>query len=191
MGNYIGWADGEGTVQSIILRVTRVLTPDGELVTVPNTVLTEETITRPYRWERYRIVEPVGIDYEDDMADAIARLEAATEDLDVIADAPTPKVYIDELAPDSVVIDVHYWIEDPGPADVFAVRSAYAEEIKTRLDAAGITINPPSKRDLQANSRSMTAPNESTLSSPNGCGRTQVRSRAETDFIGYGFDPFR
>jgi small-conductance mechanosensitive channel len=123
VGDYIEWADGGGTVQSITLRVTRVLTPDGELVTVPNTTLTGQAITRPYGRKRRRIVERVGIAYEADVSEALDLLTAATDAVDDIEAGPTPKAYVDEFGGDAVVLRVHYWIADPKHLDVFAVRS--------------------------------------------------------------------
>ena len=149
VGNYIEWADGEGTVQSITLRVTRVLTPSGELVTVPNTMLTGQAITRPYGRGRRRIVDHVGVAYEDDVSDALDHLTAATESVAGIENEPTPKAYVDDFGSDAVVVRVHYWINDPRRKDVFGVRSAYARAVKQRLDDAGITISPASKRELQ------------------------------------------
>jgi len=149
VGNYIEWADGEGTVQSITLRVTRVLTPDGGLITVPNTTLTGQAITRPYGRKRRRIVERVGIAYEDDVSGALGVLTDVTDAVDDIEAEPTPKAYVDEFGGDAVVLRVHYWIENPRRRDVFAVRSAYARAVKDRLEAADITISPASKRDLQ------------------------------------------
>ncbi|WP_435069022.1 mechanosensitive ion channel family protein [Haloplanus sp. C73] len=149
VGNYIEWADNEGTVQSITLRVTRVLTPDGELVTVPNTVLTGQAITRPYGRGRRRVVEHVGIAYEADVSDTLDHLTAATEAIEGIEGEPTPKAYVDDFGSDAVVIRVHYWISDPRKRDVFGIRSAYARAVKRRLDDAGIAISPASKRELQ------------------------------------------
>jgi len=148
VGDYIEWADGKGTVQSITLRVTRVLTLDGELITVPNTALTSQAITRPYGRGRRRLVEHVGIAYEADVSDALEHLTAAAVAVDDIVAEPTPKAYVDELGDDAVVLRVHYWIEDPRRRDIFGVKSAYAREAKRRLDEAGITISPASKREL-------------------------------------------
>jgi small-conductance mechanosensitive channel len=77
VGDFIEWAEGEGTVQSITLRVTRVRTPDGELVTVPNTMLAEQAIARRYGDGSHRIVEHVGLSYDDDVDGALAVLESA------------------------------------------------------------------------------------------------------------------
>jgi small conductance mechanosensitive channel len=149
VGDYIEWADREGTVQSITLRVTRILTPNGELVTVPNTVLTGQAITRPYGRGRRRIVEHVGVAYEADVSEALDHLTAATDAVDDIVAEPTPKAYVDDFGGDAVVCRVHYWIEDARRRDIFGIRSAYARAVKRRLDDAGITISPASKRELQ------------------------------------------
>jgi small-conductance mechanosensitive channel len=148
VGDYIEWQGGEGTVRSITLRVTRVQTLDGEYVTVPNTVLTSQAITRPYGQRRYRIVDHVGIAYEDDVDEAITHLEAAAAELERVLPAPEPTVYVDEFGSDAVVLRVQFWVGDPRRSDIFQIRSEYAKSVKRRLDAAGITISPPSKREL-------------------------------------------
>ncbi len=149
VGDYIEWADGEGVVQSIALRVTRVETPDGELVTIPNTILTSKELIRPYGRGNSRIIQKIKLAYDDDIADTISHLEAVANDIESILSSPQPAVYIDQLGDDAVIVRVHYWIEDPNRRDIFAVRSAYASAVKHRLENAEITISPPAKRDLQ------------------------------------------
>ncbi|WP_338737721.1 mechanosensitive ion channel family protein [Haloplanus salilacus] len=149
VGDYIKWGDTEGTVQSITLRVTRVLTPNGELVTVPNTTLTSGAVTRPFGRGRHRVVERVGLAYEADVADALDHLTDAASAVEGIESAPTPKAYVDDLGSDAVVVRVYYWIEDPRRRGIFEIRSRYARTVKERLDAAGIEISPASKRELR------------------------------------------
>lgn len=149
VGNYIEWPDGEGIVRSITLRVTRVHTPEGKLITVPNTVLTSQAIARPFGQGRQRVVERIEIAYEDDVGEALEQLRTATEGIEGIAEGPSPNAYVEEFGPDSVAVDVHYWIEDPLQRDLFAVRSAYARAAKARLEEAGITISPASKQELE------------------------------------------
>lgn len=149
VGNYIQWANGEGTVRSITLRVTRVQTVDGELTTIPNTVLTGQEITRPYGRGRFRVVDHVGLAYEDDVERGLELLVEAAGDVPEIVAEPNPEAYVDEFGSDAVVARVHYWVDRPRDRDIFAVRSKYAQAAKTRLDDAGITIAPASKRTLQ------------------------------------------
>jgi small-conductance mechanosensitive channel len=148
VGDYIEFDDRQGTVQSITLRVTRVLTPGGELVTVPNERLTSQAVTRPYGRGRHRIVDRIGVAYEADTGAAIEHIEAAARDVDDITEAPSPRAYVDEFGSDAVLVDVHYWIVDPKRSDIFAIRSAFARAVEERLDEAGIAIAPPSKREL-------------------------------------------
>jgi small-conductance mechanosensitive channel len=149
VGDYIVWENSEGTVRSITLRITRVQTPNGEMVTIPNTVLTSQAITRPYNGGRSRVSERVGLAYEADEDEAMAILSEVARDQESIVQAPSPDVYVDEFGDDAVLIRIHYWIEDPQPNDIFKVRSTYAREVKTRLEAAGIEISPASKRELR------------------------------------------
>ncbi|MGM0399137.1 MAG: mechanosensitive ion channel family protein [Halobacteriota archaeon] len=149
VGDFIEWSDGSGVVQSITLRVTRVRTQNGELVTIPNTILTSQAITRPFKKGNYRVVETIGLAYETDIEVALDHLEAVALELNTILDAPTPHAYLDEFGNDAVIVQVHYWIEDPDRRDVFSIRSAYAKAVKARLEKADITISPASKRDLQ------------------------------------------
>ncbi len=149
VGDYIKWADGEGIVQSIALRVTRVETPDGELVTIPNTILTSKELTRPYGRGNHRVVQKIKLAYDDDVEETIDNLEAVAKSMDMILTAPAPAVYVDELGGNAVIVRVHYWIEDPTGRDLFAVRSAYASAVKQRLETAGITISPASEHNLQ------------------------------------------
>ena len=151
VGDYIRWQDGEGEVTSITLRVTRVQTPDGELVTIPNTNLTDEAIFRPYGGEQYRVVEQIGIAYEDDVEDALRQLKDTALEVDGVLKEPDPRTYVEEFGSDSVMIRVHYYIEDTsqGPGDIFDIRSSYARKAKKRLESSGITISPASKRELQ------------------------------------------
>ena len=148
VGNFIKWGDRSGTVESITLRVTRVKTPNGELVTIPNTTLTSEAITRPYGRGRYRVVEHIGVAYEDDVEAAMDHFIEAATAIDGVLSDPKPTAYVDEFGSDAVIVRVHYWIEDPRRRDVFRVRSAFARDAKDRLEADDITISPPSKREL-------------------------------------------
>lgn len=149
VGDDIEWSDGAGVVRSITLRVTHVETRNGEHVIVPNTVLTSEPVTRPFERGDYRVVERVGVAYEDDVDEALSHLEAAADAVERIRTEPRPRAYVDELGDDGVVVRVHYWVREPGRHDVPAVRSAFALESKERLERAGVTISPASKRDLE------------------------------------------
>lgn len=149
VGDYIEWSEGAGTIETITLRVTRVLGEDGELVTVPNTTLTGETITQPYGRDRYRIATDVGLSYDADLAEALVHLETAAADLPKVRTEPPPDAHVDELGDDAVLVRATYWIANPRPGDVNRVQSAFAQDAKRRLEAADIEVSPASNHDLQ------------------------------------------
>jgi small conductance mechanosensitive channel len=148
VGDYIRWEGGEGTVQSIALRITRVETVDGELVTIPNTILTAHDIVRPYGRGNHRLVHTVAVDYNDDLSEVLHQVTEAARELDVVLTDPSPSAYVEDLADGGVSIRVHYWISNPGRRDILAVRSAYARAVKDRLEAEGITISPTTEREI-------------------------------------------
>jgi small-conductance mechanosensitive channel len=149
VGDYIEWEGGEGVVKSIALRVTRVETADGELVTIPNTILTSHEIIRPYGRGNHRVVHDLGVAYDDDPARALTHLEAVAGETDGVLSEPSPVAYVDELGGDEVSLRVYYWIHDPNRREVFEVRSAFARAAKDRLEAEGITLSPAAERELQ------------------------------------------
>lgn len=149
IGDYIEWSDGEGEIRSITLRVTRVTAPDGTFITVPNTTLTSDTVARPYGRGRYRVVDHIGLAYDDDIGEALDHLQAAADEIRGVLADPAPSAYVDEFGSDAVVVRVHYWIDDPQHRDIFRIRSTYARNVKDRLDRSDITISPTSKRELQ------------------------------------------
>lgn len=153
VGDHIQWNDGEGIVKSIALRVTRVETIDGELVTIPNTILTTNEVTRPYGRGNHRIVQRLGIDYDVDLDEALHHLTAVASETDRVLTDPSPEAYVDELGDDEVSVRVHYWITNPTRRETFAVRSAYAQAVKERFDAEGIAISPPPERELSGEIR--------------------------------------
>jgi len=152
VGNYIRWSEGQGEVRSITLRVTRVETPDGGLVTIPNTTLTDEAITRPFEGGRSRVVERLQVDYADDLDRALATLVDAAEAVESVAGEPSPSATVDELAGDGVVLRLAYWVEDPR-SNQLRTRAAVARRVKQGLEEAAVTINPATKRNLDGEIR--------------------------------------
>ena len=147
VGDYIKWANGEGVVESVELRTTRVKTLDGGLVTIPNTILTGDEIFRPFGRGNHRVVQLFGISYDDEIDEAIEHFEDVAASIDVIRTDPAPSAYVDELG-DEVAIRVHYWIKAPGQQDILSVQSEYARRIKRRFETEGLTISPTPDLDL-------------------------------------------
>ena len=147
--DWVEWDDGtySGTVEDISLRVTRVRTFDNELLTVPNSVLTDNVVKNPVDADRLRIKFVFGIGYEDDIEKATDIILEEAEAHDGIMDDPGPSVRVTELADSYVGLRSRIWIAKPSRADFVKVRSEYVENVKNRFDEEDIEMPFP-QRDL-------------------------------------------
>lgn len=145
IGDWIQWADHEGVVDDISLRVTRVRTFDNELLTVPNSTLTDGVITNPVAMDRLRLTFDFGIGYDDDVERASSIIVEEAERHPDILDDPAPSVRLTEFGDSSVGLRARIWIADPSRADYLRIRGEYATAVKARFDEAGIDIPYPQR----------------------------------------------
>ncbi|WP_238993952.1 mechanosensitive ion channel family protein [Halobellus captivus] len=148
VGDWIAWPGGEGIVEEIDFRVTRVRTLNNETITVPNTELTANALTRPYGRDRYRVVEAFEIGYDDDVELALRELVEVARDDDRILEEPTPTAMLDALGSSSVRLHAVCWIGDPMDVDLMTLRSDLRRRVKSRFDEIDVTLGPPSAREL-------------------------------------------
>jgi len=147
IGDWIEWDDNAGVVEDISLRVTRVRTFDNELLTVPNSHLTENVVKNPVAKDRLRLKFVFGIGYEDDIDAATEIILEEAEDNPEIMDSPAPTVRLTELADSYVGLQSRVWVSQPSRSDFVTVRGEYVTAVKQRFDEAGINIPYP-QRDL-------------------------------------------
>jgi len=148
VGDWIAWPGGEGIVEAVDFRVTRVRTLDNETITVPNTELTENALTRPYGRERFRVTERVDVAYGDDVELALKELRDVAQADDRVLDDPAPTPRVQEFAGSSVGLQAQFWIADPMEADLPEVRSSFRRRVKRRFDEVGLTLGPPSGQQV-------------------------------------------
>jgi small-conductance mechanosensitive channel len=150
IGDWIEWDGNSGVVEDISFRVTRVRTFDNELLTVPNSSLTDGVVKNPVAKDTLRVKFLFGISYEDDI-DTASRIivEEAQNHPDILED-PAPGVRLTELADSYVGLQSRIWIADPSRADFVKIRGEYVTEVKKRFDEQDIEIPFP-QRDLSGN----------------------------------------
>jgi small-conductance mechanosensitive channel len=145
IGDWIQWDGNSGVVEDISFRVTRVRTFDNELLTVPNSSLTDGVIKNPVAKNRLRVQVPFGIGYDDDIEAATdIILEEARDHEDVLED-PAPTVRLTELGDSSVTLTSRIWIDDPSRSDFVRTRAEYVQTVKRRFDEEGINIPYPNR----------------------------------------------
>ena len=148
IGDWIEWQAGtySGIVEDITFRVTRVRTFDNELLTVPNALLTQNTIKNPVANDELRIQYTFGIGYEDDIERATDIIIEEAKNHPEILDDPAPTVRMSTdgaLADSSVGLTARIWIEDPDGGSFITVRSEFVKNVKQHFDEAGIEIPYP------------------------------------------------
>jgi len=147
IGDWIEWDGNAGIVEDISLRVSRVRTFDNELLTVPNSQLTDGVIKNPVAKDKLRLKFVFGIGYDDDIDKATDIIVEEAEKHDEILDDPAPTVRLTELADSYVGLQSRIWIANPSRADWVRTRAEYVKNVKQRFDEAGIEIPFP-QRDL-------------------------------------------
>ena len=149
IGDWIEWEGGaySGIVEDISLRVTRVRTFDNELLTVPNSALTDGVIKNPVAKDTLRLTFEFGIGYDDDVEAATEIILEEAEAHEGILDEPAPSVRLSQLADSYVGLKSRFWIADPSRTDFVRIRGEYVTAVKGRFDDAGIEIPFP-QRDL-------------------------------------------
>ena len=145
IGDWIEWDGNRGIVEDISLRVTRVRTFDNELLTVPNSQLTDDVIKNPVAKSKLRLKFVFGIDYEADIDRATEIIIEEAENHSEILDDPEASVRLTELADSYVGLQSRIWIEQPSRADFIRTRGEYMTNVKQAFDDAGISMPYPQR----------------------------------------------
>ena len=142
VGDEIKFQSYEGTVEEITTRSTRVKTYDGERAVLPNgDVYTSAVLVRTaYNNRRVRL--SVGIGYQDSIERARSVIREVLQKIDGVLHEPAPSVFVAELAPSSVNLNVLFWTNSR-QASLLRVSDGAMTGIKLALDEAGIDIPYP------------------------------------------------
>lgn len=142
VGDYIidGATGQEGTVSSITIFYTKLLTVDNRMIMIPNGSLSNSSITNVTHMEKRRIDLVIGVSYEADLAKTKQVLtEVVQKESNRLADEPVD-IYVSELADSSVQMGVRIWVKTE---DYWPTKWKLTEDIKNALDANDISIPFP------------------------------------------------
>ncbi len=143
VGDYVDTGGGSGTVDEIGLFMTRMSTPQGLFVAVPNSQIWSSPITNYSKHPRRRLDLLIGISYDDDIDRAVTVfLELAKSDSRVLSD-PAPIVVVKNLGESSVDLELRAWT---ARADYWNVRFEMTRAVKIACDQAGISIPYPHRQ---------------------------------------------
>ena len=139
-GDVISAAGETGTVKSIDLLYTTIVSPDLRSITIPNASLTGGNVINITATGKRRIDVNIGISYNsnvDEARKALIQLASSTEG--VLAD-PAPACDVIDHADSAIILFLRYWVE---PANYDSARFFINNNIKKVLDANGVEIPYP------------------------------------------------
>ena len=144
VGDYIEAAGAAGTVGEIGVFSTTLNTPDNVRIIVPNSGIFGATIKNFSANDTRRNDIVLGISYDDDIANAIAVVNAVLgKDSRVLSD-PEPTVAVSELSDSSVNLVVRPWCRKE---DYWSLRFDLIRRFKEDLEQGGCSIPYP-QRDV-------------------------------------------
>ncbi|MEP6881439.1 MAG: mechanosensitive ion channel domain-containing protein [Dokdonella sp.] len=133
-----------GKVEMVSIFQTRLRGADNQVITLPNSLITNDSIINLTPDTMRRIELIIGIGYADDIDQARSiAMEIMQSDARVLKD-PKPSVFVYELAESSVNLGIRCHV---GNADYFATKCELTEAIKKGYDRDGVSIPFP-QRDL-------------------------------------------
>lgn len=144
-GDWVTIDGNYGEVASITLRTTKIRTLDNTFVSIPNSVVTSQSVTNYTEQGMVRVKAKVSIAYGESIHKAREVLIAAAKQIEGIRANPSPEVVVDELADSGVNLRVRIWIDNPRFEERY--RFILTEACKRSLDEAGISIPFP-QRDV-------------------------------------------
>lgn len=132
-----------GTIKDIDLRVTTLMTPTGQIVTVPNKDVIQSPLENFTASGMRRVDINCGVSYGDDLEmvektaiEAIRKMDTKLEDKPV-------ELVFSEFGNSSINFNLRFWIESTGQRDFLMEKSRAMKLIKTAFDEKDIMIPFP------------------------------------------------
>ena len=140
VGDYVTVAGTSGTVETINIFNTELVTPDNQKIYVPNSSIMGNEIVNVTANDTRRLDLVVGISYRDDIEKAKSVIQSVLDAESRLLKDPEPVIAVSELGESSVNLVIRPWVKT---SEYWPVRFDLIEKIKTSLDQKGITIPFP------------------------------------------------
>lgn len=142
IGDEISVADAEGYVEEIRLMSTIIRKYNGVYVRVPNEKVFTSSITNYVAYAARRRELSIGVAYGTDVAKAEAIIRQVLDAEPLVLKKPVPEVFVNELAENSVDINVKYWAPS---SEWYTVQSQVLGKLYATLGAEGIQFPFPQR----------------------------------------------
>ena len=140
IGDVVDVAGIVGTVESMTLVSTSIVTPDNRMMVVPNNSIWGNIITNVNHSDTRRVDMTFGIGYNDDIDQAEKVMQKILLEHPLVLKDPAPAIAITELADSSVNFNCRPWVKT---ADYWTVYADVTRAVKEAFDKEGISIPYP------------------------------------------------
>lgn len=131
--------DGQyGKVDRITLRSTRVVTPNGRMLAVPNTEIINKTVVSYTNFPHLRIDVGVTVGVNEDLDRVRRLLLSLVKDDSVFMAEPAPRVVVTALNDYNVAMELQVWIDDE--MRHVEIRFELREKVFKILTQAGVEL---------------------------------------------------
>ncbi len=131
VGDYIEGGKAAGSVESIGIFVTTLVTPDNKVIYIPNSTLMGSNIVNYSVKDTRRVDMVFSIGNGDDIDKAKNVIKSVIDNDSRILKDRTPQIVVSELTGSSVKFNVRPWVNS---ADYWGVYFDVTEQIKKKLD---------------------------------------------------------
>lgn len=142
LGEYVDAGGIAGTVKDMNLFTTELATPDNIQIIVPNGQIWGQAIKNFSAPKTRRVDVVVGIDYSDNIDDAIKIMKDVMKKNNRIMTSPAPMAAVTDLGDNSVNFTVRAWVKTP---DFWDVKFDLTKKVKLAMDEANISIPFPQR----------------------------------------------
>ena len=138
VGDYISIGGNEGTVESITILNTKILTIDYKAVIFPNATVASATITNFTQQEQRRLELKFSVSYKEDHKRAEEVILKTVEANPLSLNAPDkPYIRVCEHSDNAIIILLRVWVKTE---NYWELRFGLLSDVKDAFDEAGISI---------------------------------------------------
>lgn len=146
LGQFVDIGGASGTVRDLNIFVTELVTPDNVQIIVPNGQAWGSIITNFSAHDTRRVDMTFGIDYGDDIDQAMAIIVGLAEADARVHKDPAVWARVVNLGDSSVDIGVRIWCD---AADYWELKFHMTKAVKEAFDAQGVSIPYPHSVEIQ------------------------------------------
>ncbi len=137
IGDYVEVSGTAGTVEEIALNHTKLVTPDGLMVLLPNKELASSQLTNYTVLGRRRISQSVSASYDAPTDTVKAACRLALERTDGLLEDPAPAVWLTEYGDSAITYTVYAWVT---PEQYLETRLILGENLRSAFAEYGVEM---------------------------------------------------